>query len=293
MADNKSRPGRAHKETTREAGFGSMSVISILAGTLCAYGGFALVAALAGALLNRADVDTEFRTNDWTGSGAVAALVSALVLLLAYLFGGYVAGRMARRRGGLHGLAVAILSLVLGAIIGAVVGGLSDNADVEDNLRSIGVPTTTDQITGVAVAGVLASLAAIIVGAIIGGVLGERWHSKLARRAADPDVGPAAESRGRAGRDDNESAHRREQDEGVRHAVHTPNDRRAEPNGTDDPTWSSAGDGRRTGEQAGASIPHNADDDSGDEDERLTAAEWRQRESGPRQGSSASNYPGP
>ena len=151
------RPGKAHKEITREAGIGPVSLLSIVAGTFCAYGAFSLLAALAGALLTRADVDTEFRTNDWTGSGAVAALASALVLLLAYLFGGYVAGRMARRRGALHGLGVAVLSLLLGAAIGAVVGGLTDNQDVEDNLRSIGVPTTTDQITGVALAGIAAS----------------------------------------------------------------------------------------------------------------------------------------
>jgi len=213
------RPGKAHKEITREAGIGPVSLLSIVAGTFCAYGAFSLLAALAGALLTRADVDTEFRTNDWTGSGAVAALASALVLLLAYLYGGYVAGRMARRRGALHGLGVAVLSLLLGAAIGAVVGGLTDNQDVEDNLRSIGVPTTTDQITGVALAGIAASLAAIVLGAIVGGLLGERWHAKLARRAADPSVGPAADLRDRAVREDDERPRRIEQDEPVREDV--------------------------------------------------------------------------
>jgi hypothetical protein len=216
MAERTMRPGRVHRETVREAGMGSVSVLSVVAGVLCAYGTFALVAALAGGLLDQFNVDTEFRSNDWTGSGAVAGVVSALVLLVAYLFGGYVAGRMARRLGGVHGLAVAVLSLVLGAVAGAVVSGLSDNSDVTRNLRSIGVPTTRDQVSGVAVAAVLVSLGAILVGGFLGGVMGERWHTRLARRAADPDRGPAAEARRRAEREDEERPRRIAQDELVR-----------------------------------------------------------------------------
>ena len=140
-----------------------------------------LIAALAGALLTRADVDTEFRTNDWTGSGAVAALASALVLLLAYLFGGYVAGRMARRRGALHGLAVAVLSLLLGAVIGAVVGGLTDDQDVEDNLRASGSRRPPTRSPG-SLAGIAASLAAYRA---------RRDHRGSARRALAHEAGPA------------------------------------------------------------------------------------------------------
>jgi hypothetical protein len=54
----------------------------VVAGVMCAYGTFTLVAAVAGALLDRLNVYTEFRSNDWTGSGAVA-LASAIVVLLA------------------------------------------------------------------------------------------------------------------------------------------------------------------------------------------------------------------
>ena len=78
---------------------------SILAGIVAAYGTFAIVAAVVGAIANGADADTEFRTNDWTGSGATALLISAATLFVAFLFGGYIAGRMARRRGVAHGIA--------------------------------------------------------------------------------------------------------------------------------------------------------------------------------------------
>lgn len=212
------RPGKEHLTTAREAGLSRFSPVSIIAGVLCAYGAFAIVAAIAGSLLAAFDVDTEFRTNDWASSGFVAGLVSGLVLLIAYLFGGYVAGRMARRSGMLHGLAVSIVSLVLGGIVGAVAGAAQDDGAIQDSLRGVGVPTSWDQVKGVAIASVIISLAAIIVGGILGGIRGERWHTTLARRVADPEVGPAADARAAAERD-RERAERldRDHDDRVRH----------------------------------------------------------------------------
>jgi hypothetical protein len=200
--DTLARPGRVHRETAQEAGFGTISPLSVAAGVVSAYGAFAIVAAIVGAVLSRADVDTEFRTDDFTSSGAVAALASAVVLFLAYLFGGYVAGRMARRAGVLHGVLVFVTSIVIGAIVGGAVSAIADSTQIEDNLRSIGIPTTWDQVSDVAVAGVIVSLVAVLLGSLVGGMLGERWHTKLARRVADPTIGPAAERRERIEEDD-------------------------------------------------------------------------------------------
>ncbi|WP_426572137.1 TIGR04086 family membrane protein [Aquihabitans sp. McL0605] len=188
---------RDHREAAAEAGLGGVSPVSVLAGLVTAYGTFAVVAAIAGSVLASADVNTEFRTNDWTGSGAVASVTAAAVLLVAYLFGGYVAGRMARRRGALHGVLLFVATLIVGAVAGGIVAALTDDAAIRSNLRSIGVPTTTDQITGVAVAGVILSLAAILLGSVLGGVLGERWHTRFAARLADPEVGTSADERRR------------------------------------------------------------------------------------------------
>lgn len=212
MARNRRSPRVEHLEVAREAGLGTVSVPSIAAGVLCAYGAFALVAAVVGAALSSLDVSTDFRTNDWTGSGAVALLASAVALLLAYLFGGYVAGRMARRAGLLHGLAVFVVSLVLGGAVGAVVGGLTDDTAIRDNLQSIGVPTTWDQVSGVAATGAIVSLAAILVGSLAGAAMGERWHTKLARRWADPTIGPAADAEAAAERARQERAAQRGDD---------------------------------------------------------------------------------
>jgi len=199
---------RLHKETARDAGFGSFSIISVLAGVVTAYGTFAVLAAIAGAIASSLDVGTEFRTDDWTGSGAAASVITATVLFVAYLFGGYVAGRMARRASTLHGIAVFVTTLVIGGIAGGTVAGLADNAELEQNLRSIGVPTTTDQISEVAIAGVILSLAAVLFGSLVGSWIGERWHTKLARRVVDPAFGPTADAYDRAAATEADS-HRR------------------------------------------------------------------------------------
>lgn len=188
------RPTSEHRTTAREAGLRRVSLLSILAGTATAYGTFAIAAAVAGAIMTAADAEADFRTNDWTSSGFVGGLVTAVVLLIAYLFGGYVAGRMARRSGLLHGIAVVVLSIVMAAIAGGIASMGNDEA-IEDNLRSIGLPTSWDQVENVAVFGAIASLAAIVLGGILGGMIGERWHTRLSRRVADPERGPAADAR--------------------------------------------------------------------------------------------------
>jgi hypothetical protein len=193
-----------------------VSFVSVLAGLVTAYGTFAVLASIAGAILDALDVHTEFRSNDWTGSGAVAAVVTAVVLLVAYFFGGYVAGRMGRRAAVTHGLCVFVGSLIIAAVVSGVVAALADDHRLRANLRSVGIPTTTDQVTGVAVAAVIVSLAAMLVGSVIGAVQGERWHTKLARRAVDPDIGPAADLRRRAAVEDDARRGRLDGDDIIR-----------------------------------------------------------------------------
>ena len=105
-------------------------------------------------------------------------------------------------------------SIVVAAVAGGLVRIFTDDADIRRNLRSIGVPTTWDQVSGVAIVGVIAALAAMLVGAILGGVLGDRWHAKLERRAADPAYGPDTETgREVAGRRDADYDDRRDLDD--------------------------------------------------------------------------------
>jgi hypothetical protein len=181
----------------REAGLGRLSLPSVLAGVLVSYGAFAVLAALVGAVAAVIGVNTDLAGNDWATLGLGSAIAVAVVLLVAYLFGGYVAGRMARRAGLLNGLAVFVLAVVLVAAVAAIAASQADTSAIQANLRSLGIPTTGTEWGKVGTVAGLGSLAAMLVGALVGGVLGERWHSKLTRRAVSGKYGPDRTDRDR------------------------------------------------------------------------------------------------
>jgi hypothetical protein len=185
--------GRDRAALTRQAGIGKLSFISVLAGVLVAYGAFAVLVALAGAAAAALGLTSDLSANNWAELGVGSAIVAAVVLLVAYLFGGYVAGRMARRAGLLHGLGVFILALVIVALVAAVTATQADTSAIRGNLRSLGIPTTGAEWGEVGTLAGIGSLAAMLVGAVLGGMLGERWHTKLTRRAASPKYGPDRE----------------------------------------------------------------------------------------------------
>jgi hypothetical protein len=189
---------RTMRETSRErrlladdAGFGAFSVTSVLAGVLVAYGAFAILAGLASAAIDALNIDTDI-TTDWEQLGTTGGLVVAGLLFLSYLFGGYVAGRMARRNGLAHGAGVLVLGLVVVAAVAALARSASDPDTVLNNLRSLGIPTTSDEYGQAGTVAGIASLVALVVGSLLGGALGERWHARLFARAADPNVGAQA-----------------------------------------------------------------------------------------------------
>jgi hypothetical protein len=138
-----------------------------------------------------------------------SALAIALVLLMAYLFGGYVAGRMARRAGLLNGLAVFLLALLLVAVVGAVAASQADAETIGSNLRSLGIPTTGSEWGKAGTVAGIGSLAAMLLGALLGGVLGERWHSKLTRRAVSGKYRPDRRDQP-AGRDHDQTLDQRD-----------------------------------------------------------------------------------
>jgi hypothetical protein len=174
----------------REAGLGRLSLPSILAGVLVAYGAFAVLAALVGTVAAAIGLNTDLNRHDWATLGVGSAIAVAVVLLLAYLFGGYVAGRMARRAGLLNGLAVFLVALLLVAVVGAVAASQADAEAIGSNLRSLGIPTTGTEWGKAGTMAGIGSLAAMLLGALLGGVLGERWHSKLTRRAVSGKYRP-------------------------------------------------------------------------------------------------------
>jgi hypothetical protein len=184
---------RDRKRLARQAGLRRLSFISALAGVLVAYGAFALLAALVGAVAVALGLDTELASNDWTTFGRGSAVTVTVVAFVAYLFGGYVAGRMARRAGLVNGLAVFALAVLLVVVVGAIVASQADTEAVQANLRSLGLPITAAEWARIGTVAGIGTLVGMLVGAGIGGVVGERWHSELTRWAAlgrgrpDPD----------------------------------------------------------------------------------------------------------
>ena len=193
--------GRDRRALAADAGFGSISLPSIMAGVLVAYGAFAILAGIGAAIVDAIGVDTDVISTDYEELSIAGGLITAAILFLSYLFGGYVAGRMARRSGVVQGILVAVLGLVVVAVVAALVNQAGGTDDVVGNLRDLGVPTTADEYgQAFSVAG-LAALAAIILGGLLGGILGERWHGRLLARAVDPNVGTEAQVRTRAQED--------------------------------------------------------------------------------------------
>lgn len=180
------------------AGLGRVSLVSVLAGVLVAYGAFAVLLAITAAIAESAGLDTDLTANEWRGLGTTGGAIVAGVLLVCYLFGGYVAGRMARRAGATNGVTVFVLGLLVAVGVTGLVNVFTDGDDILRNLRNVGIPTSGEEWEDVATVAGLGSLLAMLVGSLAGGVLGERWHAKLLARAADPGVGPEAQARAEA-----------------------------------------------------------------------------------------------
>jgi hypothetical protein len=200
-SDPRHESPRDRKRLARQAGLGRLSFISALAGVLVAYGAFALLAALVGAVAVAIGLDTELASNDWTTFGMGSAVTVTVVAFVAYLFGGYVAGRMARRAGLVNGLAVFALAVVLVVVVGAIAASQTDTEAVQANLRSLGLPITATEWARIGTVAGIGTLVGMLVGAGIGGVVGERWHSELTRWAAlgRGSPNPDQDDRDRAG----------------------------------------------------------------------------------------------
>jgi hypothetical protein len=175
-----------------EAGFGSLSGISVLAGTLAAYGLAAAMLAIAGGVAVLIHGSSDFGDVSSYTLKVTTGIVVALVLFLSYLFGAYVAGRMARRSGVRNGLGVFVLGVILAAGIGVWVREAGGGPSLAQTLRDVGAPTTWHQWQAEGYLFGIIALGAMLVASIIGGASGERWHTMLVKRALDPSVGPTA-----------------------------------------------------------------------------------------------------
>lgn len=178
-----------------DAGWGRMSVTSVVAGILIGYGAFALLAGVTAGVLGALNVDVDLTGADLSRTGTVGGIVLGVVLLASWYFAGYTAGRMARRAGVTHGVFVFFLGVLVAVAAASAVEALGATDDVVAGLERLGVPTTSEQWSDIGTVAGIASLVGMFLGSVLGGAAGERWHAKLVTRALDPGVGPEAYER--------------------------------------------------------------------------------------------------
>jgi hypothetical protein len=190
---------RDRRALARDAGLGRVSVVSLLGGVAAAVTAFAVLIGAAAAATSAAGFDTDLMSQEWRNLDASDAAILSAALFLACLFGGYVAGRMARRAGASHGFYTFALGAVL--LVGAVAGldQMTRSDALPTAFRTLGIPTAFDEWRDLPALVGLAWALTALVAACLGGAWGERWHTRLVERAADPNVGRGAAARVAAG----------------------------------------------------------------------------------------------
>ncbi|MEW6474926.1 MAG: hypothetical protein AB1679_21960 [Actinomycetota bacterium] len=190
MATTAIEKSKTRSDLAQLAGMGPFSILAALAGVLVGYATSALLIAGTAAILERNNSTIDL-TEPWESMSNGGGLLLGGLLFVSYLLAGYVAGRMAWRRGWLHGLAIFIGSVVVVGAVALLVRTLNNPDDVEritDTLRSFGIPTTRDEWGSAASFVGLVSLGGMLLGSLVGGILGERWYTKVSRRAVEAEV---------------------------------------------------------------------------------------------------------
>jgi hypothetical protein len=190
MATTAVERSKTRADLAQLAGRGPFSAIAMFAGVLIGYAMFALLLGGAVAILraNGSQLDLSENWGDLSNRGGL--LLGAL-LFASYLFAGYIAGRMAWRRGAAHGLLVFLGSILLVGVAAALLHAFTKPDDVEgitDALQSFGVPTTAEEWGNVGPVVWVASLCGMLLGSVLGGLIGERWFTRVSRRALDAEI---------------------------------------------------------------------------------------------------------
>jgi hypothetical protein len=190
MATTAVEKPKTRSDLAQLAGRGPFSLIAMLAGVLVGYAAFALLLGGAVAILrgNGSQLDLSENWGDLSNRGG---LLLGGLLFLAYLLAGYIAGRMAWRRGAAHGVLVFLGSILVVVVAAALVRALTQPEDVKgitEALHRFGVPTTSEEWGNVGVVTWVASSGGMLLGSVLGGMLGERWFTKVSRRALDAEI---------------------------------------------------------------------------------------------------------
>jgi len=154
--------------------YGGAKLGSAFFGWLVAVGLTVLLGVLAGA------VTAAVGANPATG-----AVVTVGVLLVAYFTGGYVAGRLARFDGARNGFLSWVVGVVATIVLTVVAAFVGAQYDV---LNRVSLPTLPTSLADVTATGMILAAIAVfgtLLAAMLGGKIGESFHRRVDRAAAD------------------------------------------------------------------------------------------------------------
>jgi len=154
--------------------YGGAKLGSAFFGWLVAVGLTVLLGVLAGAV-----------TAAIGANPAVGTVVTVAVLLVAYFTGGYVAGRLARFDGARNGFLSWVVGVVATIVLTVVAAFVGAQYDV---LNRVSLPTLPTSLADVTTTGmILAAIAVLgtLLSAMLGGKVGESFHRRVDRAAAD------------------------------------------------------------------------------------------------------------
>jgi hypothetical protein len=120
-----------------------------------------------------------------TNAPGTDAVLTIGVLVVAYFAGGYVAGRLARFDGARNGFlawVIGVLASVVLAVLGAFVGA---QYDVLSRVPLPTLPTSLEEVTVSGLVLVAVAVLGTLVAAVLGGKVGEGFHRRVDRAAAD------------------------------------------------------------------------------------------------------------
>ena len=190
MATTAVEKPKTRSDLAQLAGRGPFSLIAMLAGVLVGYAAFALLLGGAVAILRGNESQLDLSEN-WGDLSSRGGLLLGGLLFLAFLLAGYIAGRMAWRRGAAHGVLVFLGSIFVVAVAAGLLRALTQPDDVKgitEALERFGVPITSEEWGNVGAVTWVASLGGMLLGSVFGGLLGERWFTKVSRRALDAEI---------------------------------------------------------------------------------------------------------
>jgi hypothetical protein len=190
MATTAVEKPKTRSDLAQLAGRGPFSLIAMLAGVLVGFATFALLLGGTVAILHANGSKLDLSEN-WSDLSNRGGLLLGALLFVSYLFAGYIAGRMAWRRGMAHGLMVFFGSILLIGVAAALLRAFTkpdDVKDITDALKNFGVPTKAKDWRDVGAVVWVASLGGMLLGSFLGGMFGERWFTRVSRRALDAEV---------------------------------------------------------------------------------------------------------